>query len=353
MLSALSILMRLTMLFMNGARRAARDVELAVDAVADDDLLLLRLDVDVARALLHRLQEERVDPANDRRLVVGVEDVARGLLVDVGVVALELAAARFALVDAVDRVARSARRRTTAPRRACRRGRARSSSACVSNGSAQTTCTAALVLARRRGCLCALAKAMGTRVARATSTISAGSIVSTKASCASSARACAHRHLVGDVRVHERDRARSTPCSRSAPRTDPRACRRGRRRDARGSRRGIAARASVYLSISIGAASPAAPALSGGGLHVERRRRGLAGRGASAAPRSAEPADGRGQLERLPRLVRLHSLRARELVEAPAAPRSSRIRLADVLEEAVGARVVVRRLVLRVSSNTK
>ena len=94
MLSALMILMRAMIAVheLRGAR--ARDVELAVDAVADDDLLLLRLDVDVARALLHRLEEERVDPADDRRLVVGVEDVARGLLVDARVVALELARRR-------------------------------------------------------------------------------------------------------------------------------------------------------------------------------------------------------------------------------------------------------------------
>ena len=88
-----------------GARRAARDVELAVDAVADDDLFLFRLDVDVARALLHRLEEERVDPADDRRLVVGVEDVARRLLVDDSrrrSRARRSPASR--LVDAVDRV---------------------------------------------------------------------------------------------------------------------------------------------------------------------------------------------------------------------------------------------------------
>ena len=105
-----------------GARRAARDVELAVDPVADDDLLLLRLDVDVARALLHRLQEERVDPADDGRLVVGVEDVARRVLVvDVLVVALELLLAGLLLVDAVDRVLDAARGRRPTPRRACRR----------------------------------------------------------------------------------------------------------------------------------------------------------------------------------------------------------------------------------------
>ena len=47
----------------------------AVDAVADHDVLLARLDVDIAGALLDRLEHQRVDPADDRRLVVGVEDV--------------------------------------------------------------------------------------------------------------------------------------------------------------------------------------------------------------------------------------------------------------------------------------
>ena len=37
---------------MNWRLARARDVELAVDAVADDDLALFRLDVDVARSLL-------------------------------------------------------------------------------------------------------------------------------------------------------------------------------------------------------------------------------------------------------------------------------------------------------------
>ncbi len=40
---------------------------------------LERLDVDVAGAVLHRLEEQRVDQPDDRRLVVGVEQVA-GLL---------------------------------------------------------------------------------------------------------------------------------------------------------------------------------------------------------------------------------------------------------------------------------
>ena len=104
MLSALSILMRLMMLFMKARARPARHVELAVDPVPDDDLFLLRLDVDVARALLHRLEEERVDPPDDGGLLVGVEDVARGFVLAGPVVALELLLARLLLVDAVDGV---------------------------------------------------------------------------------------------------------------------------------------------------------------------------------------------------------------------------------------------------------
>ena len=57
-------------------RGARRDlVEHAVDAVADDDLLLARLDVDIAGALLDRVEQQRVDPADDGRLVGDVEDV--------------------------------------------------------------------------------------------------------------------------------------------------------------------------------------------------------------------------------------------------------------------------------------
>jgi hypothetical protein len=47
----------------------------AVDPVADHHVLLARLDVDVGGALLDRLEQERVDPADDRRLVGQVEDV--------------------------------------------------------------------------------------------------------------------------------------------------------------------------------------------------------------------------------------------------------------------------------------
>ena len=50
-------------------------VELAVDAVADHDFLVGRLDVDVGRAVAHRLVEEVVDPADDRRFVGHVDEV--------------------------------------------------------------------------------------------------------------------------------------------------------------------------------------------------------------------------------------------------------------------------------------
>ena len=49
--------------------------QVAVDAVADDQVFLARLDVDIRGALLDRLEHQRVDPADDRRLVGEVEDV--------------------------------------------------------------------------------------------------------------------------------------------------------------------------------------------------------------------------------------------------------------------------------------
>ncbi len=56
-------------------RRLARLVEHAVDPVADLHLLLARLDVDVAGPLLDRVEHQRVDPADDRRLVGDLQDV--------------------------------------------------------------------------------------------------------------------------------------------------------------------------------------------------------------------------------------------------------------------------------------
>jgi hypothetical protein len=59
------------------------DVKNAVDPVADDQLVLLRLDVDVARAVLGRLEDHRVDEPDKRRvgvLVFGLEVVGLFLL---------------------------------------------------------------------------------------------------------------------------------------------------------------------------------------------------------------------------------------------------------------------------------
>ena len=61
-----------------------RDVEDAVDPVADDQLVLVRLDVDVARPVLGRLEDHRVDEADERCVraaVVGLELVLLRLLV--------------------------------------------------------------------------------------------------------------------------------------------------------------------------------------------------------------------------------------------------------------------------------
>ena len=57
---------------------AVGDVEDAVDAVAHDQVVLLRLDVDVARAVLGRFEDHRVDEPDERRVreaVVGLEVV--------------------------------------------------------------------------------------------------------------------------------------------------------------------------------------------------------------------------------------------------------------------------------------
>ena len=47
----------------------------AVDAEADDEAVLERLDVDVGRVVLDRLRQDRVDQLDDRRLVVAFEQV--------------------------------------------------------------------------------------------------------------------------------------------------------------------------------------------------------------------------------------------------------------------------------------
>ena len=59
-------------------RDALGDVQHAVDAVADDEVVLLRLEVDVAGSVLGRLEDDRVDEAHERRVrdaVVGLEVV--------------------------------------------------------------------------------------------------------------------------------------------------------------------------------------------------------------------------------------------------------------------------------------
>src|SRR5690606_41890156 len=57
------------------AARPASDVQLPVDAVANQHLFLFGLDVDVARALLDGLKKQPVHPADDRRVLVRLEDV--------------------------------------------------------------------------------------------------------------------------------------------------------------------------------------------------------------------------------------------------------------------------------------
>ena len=58
-----------------GLQHLAQD---AVDAKADDESILKRLDVDVGGVFLHRLGEDRVDEADDRRVVLALEEI--GLL---------------------------------------------------------------------------------------------------------------------------------------------------------------------------------------------------------------------------------------------------------------------------------
>ncbi len=60
------------------------DVEHAVDAVAHDERVVLRLEVDVAGAVLGGLEDDRVDEPHERR----VGDAVVGLEVVVGVVGL-------------------------------------------------------------------------------------------------------------------------------------------------------------------------------------------------------------------------------------------------------------------------
>ena len=80
----------------------ARD-ESPVDTIAHDDLVVGWLDVDVGRPLLDRGVEQVVDPANDRRLIGHVDQVAE-LLDLFAFFRLGESGFVLALVDAVDRV---------------------------------------------------------------------------------------------------------------------------------------------------------------------------------------------------------------------------------------------------------
>src|SRR6185295_8956491 len=90
--------------------------QLAVDSIANDDVLLAGTNMDVGRTFLGGLEHQRIDPSNDRRLVIGVEHVDQlfGLIVGLLVVAgllgpfFELGTAaypRVGLVDVIDDLA--------------------------------------------------------------------------------------------------------------------------------------------------------------------------------------------------------------------------------------------------------
>src|ERR1700730_7436753 len=70
-------------------RRLHRLVEHAVDAVADAEVLLVRLDVDVARALLDRVEQDQVHELDHWRILRALLDIEDVLLV-LGVVDLDL-----------------------------------------------------------------------------------------------------------------------------------------------------------------------------------------------------------------------------------------------------------------------
>ena len=80
-------LMREVMAFFSLQRRLHDLVEHAVDAEADAEHLLVRLDVDVARALADGVGQERVHQADDRRLLGGALEL---LEVDLVLVADDL-----------------------------------------------------------------------------------------------------------------------------------------------------------------------------------------------------------------------------------------------------------------------
>ena len=62
-------------------RRRRHFVERAVDAVANFELVLERLEVNVARAVLDRLEQDQVDEADDRRRVRLGFDIGRAFVV--------------------------------------------------------------------------------------------------------------------------------------------------------------------------------------------------------------------------------------------------------------------------------
>jgi len=93
-------------------RRLQDVVQQAVDAEAHRHLALEGLDVDVRRAVLDGLEEQRVDQPDDRRLVVGVEQIVRLLelvrdrveLAGLDVAHHRLGGAARAVVGEVDRL---------------------------------------------------------------------------------------------------------------------------------------------------------------------------------------------------------------------------------------------------------
>ena len=84
MSSRAMILMRETIGSRNLMAGVITDVQLAVDAEADPHVLLVRLDVDVARALLNGRQHQRVDQLDDRRFAALLLERRRVDLLGVG-----------------------------------------------------------------------------------------------------------------------------------------------------------------------------------------------------------------------------------------------------------------------------
>ena len=87
MSSEAMILRRLMIAFFSLSGGVISSCEHAVDAVAHAELLLVGLDVDVARALLDGVEQDHVDEADDRRVLARLLELEE---VDVLVVAGEL-----------------------------------------------------------------------------------------------------------------------------------------------------------------------------------------------------------------------------------------------------------------------